>query len=82
MTSRSTYAPGRAMCWGVTDEFHEVLIEMVIKTVTQEEQSVALPEKIKGIRPVSLWNYRPTTENYAQLTELGLMSSMELVTAA
>ena len=42
----------------------------------------ALPVKIKGIRPVSLWTYRPTTENYAHLTELGLLSSMELVTAA
>lgn len=78
----AAYGPGKALCWGVTDEFHEVLIEMVIKTVTQEEQVLALPAKIKGIRPASLWNYRPTTENFAQLTELGLLSSMELVTAA
>ena len=69
------------MCWGVTDEFHEVLIELVIKTATQEEQVFALPVKIKGIRPISLWTY-DHDRNYAQLTELGLMLSMELVTAA
>jgi hypothetical protein len=78
----ATYAPGKAMCWGITDEFHALLIEVVIKTATQEEQVLALPVKIKGIRPVSLWTYRPTTHDYAHLSDLGLVSSMELVTAA
>ena len=77
----ATYAPGKAMCWGITDEFQEILKNTFTKVATQEEQTLVLPSKINGIRPVSLWNYRPSPFDYAQLDEFGLVSSFELLSA-
>ena len=77
----ATYAPGKAMCWGITDGFHEVLKEKMLKVATQEEQLFALPSRINGTRPISLWKYEPSPLDYDKLDEFGLISSFQLLNA-
>jgi len=77
----ATYSSGKAMCWGISDDFEDLLDEFQIKILTQEEQLFELPIKIKGIRPISLWKYQPSPIDFTYLEELGLLSSFQLLNA-